>query len=64
MTKKNLAMTKKDDNNDNNNNNNNNNDSVTSTMDALSNMITPLLGGVGPERPIASCFYPFPDFPP
>ena len=44
--------------------NNNNNDSVTSTMDALSNMITPLLGGVGPEPPIASRFYPFPDFPP
>ena len=46
------------------NNNNNNNDCVTSTMDALSNMITPLLGGVGPEHPIASRFYPFPDFPP
>ena len=38
---------------DDHNNNNNNNDSVTSTMDALSNMITPLLGGVGLEHPIA-----------
>ena len=34
-------------------NNNNNNNFITSTMDALSDMITPLLGGVGLEHPIA-----------
>ena len=53
-----------DDDDDDNNNSNNNNHYVTSTMDALSDMITPLLGGVGLEHPIASRFYPIPDFPP
>ena len=37
---------------------------MTSTMDALSDMITPLLGGDGLEHPIDSRFHPIPDFPP